>query len=203
MQIFARALAALIMAMIAISPALAADPVSKSGAWTADAAPTKRSWTGVYIGGGAGMEIVTLEGDDSGFKVGDDAAAGYVRLGYRQEIGGRFVIGAFIEGGASAMDVADEIKATYAALGGGEVGFLLGRNVLLSLQGGLKRTWLDAGEVELQPDGYWAGVNATIDTGEGFDVDLGYRKDFLEDDKGGLSLDSSTGFGYVGVSVRF
>jgi len=182
--------------------ALAADAAPKTGAWTAETIIVSRpqSWTGFYVGAGAGWEVQQLEGE-TGFKVSDQAPLGYARLGYRFQQG-RFVVGAFVEGNASAMDIEDEIKATYAALLGAEAGMAIG-SVLVGFEAGFKRAWLDAGSIDLPTDGLFFGPSISVDLGDGIEAAFKYRWDATEGETGGYEIDKTSGVGLVGVAVRF
>ncbi len=206
MQSIKRKLAGLVaLATFLLTPglALAADAVPQRNAWTPDIVTTAPStWTGFYVGAGGGWEIQTLEDGESGFKVSDQAPLAYVRLGYRHELGGRIVVGAFVEGNASAMDIEDEISATYKALLGADAYFSLG-NVLIGGEVGYKKAWLEAGSIEVPTEGWFAGPKIAVRLDGNIEIQGVYRFDVTEGEIFGDEVESTSGLALVGVAVRF
>ncbi len=200
MQTIKHKLAALLALVIfALTPGatLAADVSSASGVDLPEITVSKPyNWTGAYVGGGAGFEATGLD-DGTGVQLSDDSGFGYGRLGYRYQAGGRLVLGVFVEGNVSALDVDKEIEATYSALVGGDIGLALG-GLLISIEGGFGKTFVE-GDNTADPEGPFVGIKMAIDLGDGFELNAGGRARI--EDEGKIDFDKTGAM--IGLGYRF
>lgn len=185
MQNIKRTLAALMALAVFLSTpglALAADATPGKNPFTADVVIVKpHSWTGPYIGIGAGWEATGIE-DGVGLEFTDDSGLGYARLGYRYQLpDGRLVFGVFAEGNVAALDIEHEIEATYAAMFGGEIGLALG-GLLVTVEGGFGKTFIDGNSAE-DPSGPFVGLRSAVDLGGGLEFNVLGRARIEEEGK--------------------